>query len=127
MRGLRSRLVGLKFLLTRPHERFRLRLKRMRDWRAALAPHLQMPTSARFRSAAKAQPRRAKCASKAFFVFLWKFSKFTKPLSGLIEPNGRSGGICGFLFGPLECLRFPISILILCARVVYSYQGATSP
>jgi hypothetical protein len=42
--NLRSALVGLKLLLTRPHKCFGLRAERTRDWRPTFTAHLHLPT-----------------------------------------------------------------------------------
>ena len=39
-------------------------------------------------------------------MFLRRFGKFTKRLSGLVELNGRSGRICDYRFEPLKSLKF---------------------
>ena len=82
--NLGSPLVGLKFLLTRPCERVRLQAERetgVRPLRRACA----------FRAFAVAP--KLDLAVTQFFVFLWKFRTFTKPLSGVVEPSGRGGRI----------------------------------
>src|SRR5262249_42060294 len=92
--NLRSALVRLELLLTRPRQRFGLQAERARHRSSALTPYLCVPTLS-----APSQCRQGStslcqnCASKAFFVFLRSLRDFTKPLSGLVEPSGRSGRI----------------------------------
>ncbi len=92
--NLWSTLVGLKLLLTCPYERVGLRAERTRDARSAFAPHLNVPSlSSPPQCRQSATSLCQNCASEAFFVFLRRFGKFTKPLSGLVN---LMVGVAGF-------------------------------
>jgi hypothetical protein len=92
--NLRSTLVSLKLLLTRPYERLGLQAEGTCDCRSALAPHLYVPTLSSLSQCRHELTSLCQiCASEALLVFLRRFGKFTKRLNSLAN---LMVGVAGF-------------------------------